>query len=71
MAQADMDLPQRQVQSIVFGQPGGQVALGEGRRLPLQDQQGDEQCGEEIKGIAQQADTQGFGHEGLQLMRTG
>lgn len=34
MAQADMDLPQRQVQTIVFGQPGGQVALGESRRLP-------------------------------------
>ena len=34
VAQADVNLPQGQVQTVVFGQPGRQVALGEGGGLP-------------------------------------
>jgi len=62
-------LAKGEVQTVMGGKPAGEMALDEGRRLPEQDGDADEQEREKIEGIAQQTSGQRLEHDGLHLMR--
>ena len=70
VAQPYVNLPQRQLQAIVLGQPAGQIALDQTGGLPQQQGDQDKKQQESVGKVAQQAELGGRGLGGVHLVHS-